>query len=54
MKCFQLAIANEAFLESIFPEQKSVIDDLRSITEEMFFIDQVSKERRKKRPSTIL
>jgi hypothetical protein len=41
MKCFQLALIEEKFLEEVFQGQKQYIDDLRDITEEMFTIDQV-------------
>jgi hypothetical protein len=41
MKCFQLALIEETFLEKVFQGHKQYIDDFRDITEEMFTIDQV-------------
>jgi hypothetical protein len=45
MKCFQLALVNEEFLEEVFQEKKQFADDFREITEEMFTIDQVEDTR---------
>jgi len=41
MKCFQLALIEETFLEKVFQGYKQYIDDFRDITEEMYTIDQV-------------
>jgi hypothetical protein len=41
MKCFQLALMDEKFLEKIFQGYEQYIDDFRDITVEMFTIDQV-------------
>ena len=45
MKCFQLALVNEQFLEEVFQEKKQFADDFREITEEMFTIDQVEETK---------
>ena len=45
MKCFQLALSNEQFLEEVFQEKIQFADDFREITEEMFTIDQVEDKR---------
>lgn len=41
MKCFQLALSDETFLEKVVQGQEEYINDIRDITEEMFTIDQV-------------
>jgi hypothetical protein len=41
MKCFQLALNEEKFLNKVFQGYEQYIDDLRDITDEMFTIDQV-------------
>ncbi len=45
MKCFQLALAEDRFLEKVFHEQEQYIDDFRDIAGEMFTIDQVESKK---------
>ncbi|UJR34111.1 hypothetical protein I4U23_021518 [Adineta vaga] len=44
MKCFQLALTKESFLEEIFQEKEQFIDDMKDITEEMFTIEQAMND----------
>lgn len=44
MKCFQLVLNNDEFLEKIFPTENSFRNDLKEITEEMFTIDQMIED----------
>jgi hypothetical protein len=44
MKCFQLALINETFLQKVFQEHEQYIDDIKDITEEMFTINQVESQ----------
>jgi hypothetical protein len=41
MKCFQLALTDEKFVEKVFQGKEEYIDDIRDITEEMFTLNQV-------------
>lgn len=44
MKCFQLALAEEEFLEQVFQGENEYINNIRDITDEIFTIDQVIKK----------
>ena len=46
MKCFQLVLNDDKFLEKVFPEETSSRTDFKEITEEMFTIDEVMNDVR--------
>ena len=46
MKCFQVALNEKKFLERIFHEYETYIDDIRDVMEETFTIDQVEPKKK--------